>query len=67
MIADHRGIFGLGLLLTLGTTTSLIAALVVLPVLLQAMPGRPLVAASPVQGAPEPPLAAAGREVDRTR
>ena len=67
MIADHRGIFGLGLLLTLGTTTSLIAALVVLPVLLQAMPGRPAVATSPVHGAPEPPLAAAGHEIDRTR
>lgn len=35
MLADHRGIFGLGLLLTLGTTASLIAALVVLPVLLR--------------------------------
>jgi uncharacterized protein len=41
MIADHRGIFGLGLLLTLGTTTSLIAALIVLPVLLQMVPARP--------------------------
>ncbi len=35
MIADHRGIFGLGLLLTIGMATSLIAALVVLPVLLR--------------------------------
>ncbi len=35
MLADHRGIFGLGLLLTLGTVASLVAALVVLPVLLQ--------------------------------
>jgi hopanoid biosynthesis associated RND transporter like protein HpnN len=35
MLADHRGIFGLGLLLTLGTTASLVAALVVLPVLLR--------------------------------
>ena len=35
MLADHRGIFGLGLLLTLGTATSLIAALIVLPVLLR--------------------------------
>ena len=35
MVADHRGIFGLGLLLTLGTATSLVAALVVLPVLLR--------------------------------
>jgi uncharacterized protein len=40
MIADHRGIFGLGLLLTLGTTTSLIAALIVLPVLLRMVPTR---------------------------
>src|SRR4029450_8712732 len=44
-----------------------IAALVVLPVLLQAMQGRPAVATSPVHGAPEPPLAAAGHEIDRTR
>src|SRR5436309_6934106 len=40
MVADHRGIFGLGLLLTLGTITSLVAALVVLPVLLKPIPGR---------------------------
>jgi hopanoid biosynthesis associated RND transporter like protein HpnN len=38
MVADHRGIFGLGLLLTLGTATSLVAALVVLPVLLRLRP-----------------------------
>ena len=35
MMATHRGIFGLGLLLTLGAVMSLIAALVVLPVLLR--------------------------------
>ncbi|HXH84368.1 MAG TPA: MMPL family transporter [Candidatus Tectomicrobia bacterium] len=35
MLAAHRGIFGLGLLLTLGTAASLVAALVVLPVLLR--------------------------------
>jgi predicted RND superfamily exporter protein len=35
MVAHHRGVFGLGLLLTLGMVTSLIAALVVLPVLLK--------------------------------
>jgi hypothetical protein len=35
MMASHRGIFGLGLLLTLGTVSSLIASLVVLPVLLR--------------------------------
>jgi hypothetical protein len=34
MMAAHRGIFGLGLLLTLGTVMSLIASLLVLPVLL---------------------------------
>lgn len=35
MIARHRGVFGLGVVLTLGTALSLIAALVVLPVLLR--------------------------------
>ena len=35
LMADHRGIFGLGLLLTLGTVASLVASLVVLPVLLR--------------------------------
>jgi hypothetical protein len=34
MVAHHRGIFGLGLLLTIGSTVSLIASLVVLPALL---------------------------------
>ena len=67
MIADHRGIFGLGLLLTLGTTTSLIAALIVLPVLLKALPGRPTAATSPVVASPAAPLAAAGLDIDRSR
>jgi uncharacterized protein len=35
MLADYRGIYGLGLLLTLGTAASLFAALIVLPVLLR--------------------------------
>jgi uncharacterized protein len=35
MLAHHQGIFGLGLLLTLGMVTSLLAALIVLPVLLR--------------------------------
>ncbi len=35
MIAAHRGIYGLGLLLTLGTAASLVASLIVLPVLLR--------------------------------
>jgi len=35
LLAHHRGIHGLGLLLTLGTAASLIASLIVLPVLLR--------------------------------
>jgi hopanoid biosynthesis associated RND transporter like protein HpnN len=35
VLARHQGIYGLGLLLTLGSVTSLVAALVVLPVLLR--------------------------------
>jgi hypothetical protein len=35
MLAQHRGIYGLGLLLTLGAAVSLLASLVVLPVLLR--------------------------------
>src|SRR5438093_7749504 len=66
-IADHRGIFGLGLLLTLGTTTSLLASLIVLPVLLKALPGRPTAATSPVVASPAAPLAAAGLDIDRSR
>ncbi len=54
MIADHRGIFGLGLLLTLGSATSLVAALVVMPVLLGLLYRTP--AAPPTWGyeAPAP-------------
>ncbi len=58
MVADHRGIFGLGLLLTLGTTTSLIAALVVLPVLLR-LTHRP---GAPQAHAAEPSAALAGAQ-----
>jgi uncharacterized protein len=39
MIADHRGIFGLGLLLTIGSACGLVASLVVLPVVLRLLPG----------------------------
>lgn len=35
MLAHHRGIYGLGLLLTLGTASTLVAALIVLPVVLR--------------------------------
>jgi hypothetical protein len=47
MLADHRGIFGLGLLITLGTAASLVAALVVLPVLLPLIRPRPRRASAP--------------------
>ncbi len=66
MIADHRGIFGLGLLLTLGTATSLIAALVVLPVLLRmVLPVRPAPLSGHVFAAEAPPLATAIHDLDR--
>jgi len=35
MVARHQGIFGLGLILTVGAAASLVASLVVLPVLLR--------------------------------
>jgi uncharacterized protein len=41
MMSHHRGIFGLGLLLTIGTTCALIASLVVLPVVLRMMKRHP--------------------------
>ena len=66
MIADHRGIFGLGLLLTLGTATSLIAALVVLPVLLRMVPARTTATPGPLN-AEAPALATATHDIDRTR
>ena len=53
MVADHRGIFGLGLFLTIGMITSLIASLAVLPVLLRLIPP-----AAPAP-APRPPIEAA--------
>ena len=35
LVAHHQGIWSLGLLLTIGTCTSLVASLIVLPVLLR--------------------------------
>jgi hopanoid biosynthesis associated RND transporter like protein HpnN len=63
LLADHRGIFGLGLLITLGTAASLAAALLVLPVLLGLIRPRP---ASTGEGAPAPAdrPAALGRRRD---
>jgi len=40
MIAHHRGIFGLGLLLTIGAAASLVASLAVLPVLIRLLAAR---------------------------
>ncbi len=46
MIAAHRGIFGLGLLLTIGSACGLVAALVVLPVILRLVTHTALAAAA---------------------
>ncbi len=42
MTAAHRGIFSLGLLLTIGSGCALLASLVVLPVILRIVAGRAL-------------------------
>ena len=65
MVADHRGIFGLGLLLTLGTATSLVASLIVLPVLLQTMARRAPAPPVPPFGPDPHPLEPAARGLDR--
>src|SRR5215470_6992769 len=64
MIANHRGIFGLGLLLTLGTATSLLAALIVLPVLLRMVPARTGPLSDRLTDRDAPPLATATRGAD---
>ena len=43
MIATHRGIFSLGLLLTIGMACGLVASLVVVPVILTLLTRRPAV------------------------
>jgi uncharacterized protein len=50
MVAHHRGIFGLGLLLTVGMTASLIASLAVLPALLRIVAARGSVGNARVRG-----------------
>ena len=50
MVAHHRGIFGLGLLLTVGMTASLFASLIVLPVLLRIFYGTTAIDESRVAG-----------------
>jgi predicted RND superfamily exporter protein len=41
LVARHQGIFGLGLLLTIGSAVSLIASLAVLPVLIELYGAEP--------------------------
>ena len=50
MVAHHRGIFGLGLLLAVGMIASLVSALAVLPVLLRIVDGPMAPDASRVSG-----------------
>jgi hopanoid biosynthesis associated RND transporter like protein HpnN len=50
MVAHHRGIFGLGFLLTVGMVASLVGSLAVLPVLLRLFYGPATSDASPVSG-----------------
>jgi predicted RND superfamily exporter protein len=40
MVATHQGIFGLGLLLTIGTACGLVTSLIVLPVILRLITKR---------------------------
>jgi len=56
LVAGHRGIYSLGVFLTIGMTASLIAALVVLPVLLKLLPpaASPSPPAPPRVATPEP-------------
>jgi hopanoid biosynthesis associated RND transporter like protein HpnN len=61
MLADHRGIFGLGLLITLATASSLVAALVVLPALLGVIHGRATVPGAPQERYDSPGSARAVR------
>ena len=56
LVAGHRGIYSLGLFLTIGMTAALIAALIVLPVLLKLLPpaASPSPPAAPRIPTPEP-------------
>ena len=62
MVAHHRGIFGLGLLLTVGMIASLIASLGVLPVLLHIAHAP---AARLGDGLSTPPTEAAAARLER--
>jgi uncharacterized protein len=67
MIAAHRGIFSLGLLLTIGSASGLVASLVVLPVVLRLITqtSAPMSSAFPISH-PTPPMPAkaAGSQED---
>jgi hypothetical protein len=56
MIAAHRGIFSLGLLLTIGSACGLAASLVVLPVVLRLITqtSAPMSSAFPISHSPPP-------------
>jgi len=57
MLAHHRGIYGLGLLLTLGTASTLVAALIVLPVVLRVTTAAPPPPGPPLEARPAIELA----------
>jgi hopanoid biosynthesis associated RND transporter like protein HpnN len=57
MIADHQGIFGLGLLLTIGAASGLLASLVVLPVILRIVGRRERAAIAAPDSIQRPPAA----------
>ena len=63
MVAHHQGIFGLGLLLTVGMSASLFASIVVLPVLLSIFIGPP----APREGQSDPVSSAEPAALQLTR
>ena len=52
MTSHHRGIYGLGLLLTIGTTCALVASLVVLPVVLRRLQKHAVPAGADISASP---------------
>jgi len=60
MVAQHRGIFGLGLLLTLGSFCGVVASLVVLPVILHLITRRVAPPAAPPRRQPSEVSPASG-------
>ena len=60
LLAHHQGVWGLGLLLVIGTAATLTASLVVLPVLLRLSVARPSATATADQPIVVPALPRAG-------